>query len=57
MAKTVSALSRARKRGYDARIAFERRFNREYKLHVAWFIVLGMMIGALVVFLAYLLNT
>lgn len=48
-------LSKARKAGYDARRRFEKRFNKDYKLNVEWVLVLGIAIGALIVFIATLL--
>ncbi len=48
-------LSKARKAGYDARRRFEAKFDREYKLNAEWILVLGIAIGALIVFIATLL--
>lgn len=55
MPKPIDQLSKARRRGYDARRAFERKFDKEYKLNAEWLIVLGIAIGALIVFIANLL--
>jgi len=56
MNKTIDPLSKARRRGYDARRSFERKFKKDYTLNVGWLLVLGMLIGALVVFIAALVS-